>query len=114
MRKLLLLAVLCVTAFAASLNIPSSAFMALGCTWPATYCSGYNMGAGVAASILPSAAGIATYQQYKAIFTSFYRAQYDNNGVVLSGNVGYDNALEDGANYEWIHDPLSGHNVVIQ
>ena len=117
MRKLLILSVLAIVAFAASgFQIPLSAFAqpsADDIAQNTGYWQGYSQGETIAGAILPSPASYSTYQAYKSAFQALYKPQA-SGFFPINQNVGYDNALEDGANYLWVFLPTSCHNIVCQ
>lgn len=113
-----LVLVLCLAALAQStgFQIPASAFATPSADDKAQnpgYWQGYLQGEGVAGAILPDPSHFSTYQSYKAVFQSLYKPQAAGF-FPINQNVGYDNALEDGANYLWVFLPTSCHNVVCQ
>ena len=117
-RKLLLITSLLVLALSAQqsgFNIPAGAFAQpseFDLSNNPSYWAGYVRAEPIAGAILPSPTKYATYELYKVAFSALYKPQFAQN--VLNGNVGYDNALEDAANYLWLFYPGSCHLVQCQ
>lgn len=80
-----------------------------------SYYAGFAKAMSIAAAITPSASGVAEY--FGAVgYKKMFEANYLNavtDGEVNDFNVGYNNALELAAVWEWQNDPDSGHNKVI-
>jgi hypothetical protein len=84
------------------------------------YWDGYAKGQ-ANSSIVPSPAGASDYEAYKARVVLLFKQQVAQTqpnpslpiptGAPNSYDVGYDNALMDAANWLWINDPASPHNV---
>jgi hypothetical protein len=108
MKKILAVLLLCATTlvFAQSGSIPASAFASPSADDKAqnpSYWQGYAQGEGVAGAILPSpTCATPSYQSYKAVFQALYKPQA-TGFFPINQNVGYDNALEDGANWLWLN-----------
>jgi len=72
--------------------------------WVTGYKQGMSLG-----STLPSPKPTDTWATYWA---SLYPMLKD--ATMGDSNVGYNNAIENAANWIWINDPVSPHNVVYQ
>lgn len=113
----------------ALLNIPASAFAQPS---PAaeeadpTYWAGYAQGVSVANGVVPSSAGVATDAAYDALVTAALRnpvtggtaitigsETYVVGGYINSATVGWNEAILDGADWEWINNAMDGHNEVL-
>lgn len=73
------------------------------------YQAGWISATQVAASITPSAAGVADYAAYSQLVWKNYKTAAIN-GFPSDFNDGYNNCLEMAGLYEYYNDPLSPHN----
>lgn len=105
------------------ISIPPQAFSTQGPNdIDQDYWDGYAKGQALANSIVPSPAGASNFEAYKVLVVRLFKQQVAQTqpnpslpiptGAPNSYDVGYDNALMDAANWVWVHDPTSPHNVV--
>jgi hypothetical protein len=95
-----------------NMTIPTTAFAAPSADEKARnsdYWNGYALGQ-ASSGIVPGPAGAADYDDYRnnRVWPLFKPQAI--GFFPLAGNVGYDNALMDAANWLWVNDPASPHN----
>lgn len=96
----------------ATIPIPDSAFHQLTAAEQAPdqpYYRGYLAGR-KASAVLPSPAGSRDYDTYRSWVEPFLLPPAIS-GFVKNENVGYNNAMIDGANWLWTNDPQSPHKI---
>jgi hypothetical protein len=76
--------------------------------WNGWLACGYFTCGGVV--LLPSPEGTGSYDNYDTLFAPYYVP--DNiSGFVNNGAVGWNNAIVQGKNYVWQHDPKSPYFI---
>ena len=75
-----------------------------------SYWQGYSVGQAASAA-LPSPAGSGDYDNYRNWCNPLLLPAASPEGFVNNVATGYNNALVDGLNWLWTHDPESPHKV---